>query len=121
GGRVEQVARLHAGLAVRLAAERQDRVRSAFDRAADPAREVYAQERECRGRDRIDQVLDEVVRVLGELVVVATEWHDLHFGPLPAQRGDAIRVESREVHLDVRGDFALAGVGYHHAHSDAMF
>ncbi len=57
---VERVARREAAALVAVAVEREHRVGSGLDLAADAAREVHAEEREAGIGHRIDEAFDQV-------------------------------------------------------------
>src|SRR4029079_18762823 len=88
----------------------EDRVRSAVDVPVHHAREVHAEEREARVRDRVDQVFDQVPLFGRQLVVLAAERDDLRAGVYFREARDAVRMQPGAVDQELRVDLALRGL-----------
>ena len=70
---------------------------------------MYAEERECRVGDRIDQAFNEVRRLRCQLVVLAAEGDDPHVWVQSGQPSQPIAVESGTVDELIRAKFFSLG------------
>ena len=84
--------------------QRQDRVGSRLDAAADHAGEVDAEEREARIGDRVNQVADEAGALRRQFVVLAAERDDAHVRAHAAHAGDAVGLKTSTIDQCPRAD-----------------
>ena len=92
--RARRVAQIERGAPVALARECQHRVRPGDDRSVEALREVDAEERERRIRDRVDEPAYEPFGLLSKRVVVAAKRDDSHRWPRPGKARDTIGLEA---------------------------
>ena len=106
GKRVGQIGEVDIVFGVTFARERQHRVRSGFDAARDPAREMDTEKREARVGNRVDQVAHQELTFRPDQIILASKGHDPHRALLSGELRHAIRVQPGAGHQKIAGRFA---------------
>src|SRR5262249_5750806 len=91
--RVPQIPQVEIGLAVAFTREGQDCVGTCFDAAVNQAREVHAQKRELRIRDRVDQMPHQVLPLGTDLIIFAAKRDDTQIAALARKLGHTIAMQ----------------------------
>src|SRR5579859_7709757 len=101
-----QVADVDVGVPVSLASESKDRVWPRVHFPADAPREVDAEKRKARIRDRINQRTHQRGALGNQIIVFAAKWND-HRGWLVSRHAaDAVTVKSRAINQCIGGERA---------------
>ena len=114
----QRISETEIRLAIAFAPQGEHRVRSCLDAAANPAREVYAQERELRIGHRVDQpahqlMASRVMAFRSDLVILAPKRHDDRIRPRPGKPGDTVAVKAGAVDDGARRERSLSGLNDH--------
>src|SRR6266478_2147479 len=90
GESLKQISPVYVGLVIALSLEGKHRIWSSVNRTVDHPGKMHTQEGEIGVWDRIDQCLHQMTLVRNQLVILTSEWNDLHARIEATEAGHAI-------------------------------